>query len=129
MAQDVASGGRHGEFGGVHGGMKVMDKVAGHALGGVLPALALGVFSIFWTGSSVMAPRPGEPVAAIFLPWVSSDAAFAATASANADTILGNGGWPNVVIAQSNDPDFARHVRRLGAIVVLRAEMTFDCMR
>jgi hypothetical protein len=77
----------------------------------------------------VMWPRAGEPVAAIFPPWVSAGAAFAATISANAEEIRGFGGWSGVVVAQSGDPAFAEQLRRSGALVVLRASNLTGCVR
>ncbi|MTJ82817.1 MAG: hypothetical protein F8N37_17655 [Telmatospirillum sp.] len=100
-----------------------------HPVASVLPAVCLGLFSLIWIFQSALGPRPDEPVAAIFPPWTSPEAAVLAMASADAGAILGFGRWPNVIIAQSPDPGFASRLRRSGALIVTRAPRLTGCMQ
>lgn len=95
-------------------------RLSGRSL---IPAFALAVLGFAWTAGMVMWPRPGEPVAAIFPPWASEEAAVAATSSANAQAILGFGALATIVVARSDDPRFAEELHRLGALFVVRAKL------
>lgn len=85
----------------------------------LLPALALLVVSVLWTGVLTLAPRQGQAVAAVFVPGGSFGGAVNAVLAAGADTIEAMG--PVVVVARSADPDFVRRLYREGAWVVIRA--------
>lgn len=109
--------------------METGIKTSGHFSTGVAPALGLAVFSALWAGALAMAPRPGEPVAAIFPPWMPADLALALTASLDAREIRGFGYLDTIIIARSDDPAFVGRLRGAGALMVLRASKLTDCMR
>ena len=101
----------------------------GKSLRPFIPALVLMAFSLVCVAAMTMAPRPGEPVAVVFPPWVSAHSALQTTAAASAMDIWGQGGWKNVVIASSDDPLFAQKVISLGALIVLRAPGKGGCFK
>ncbi len=98
-------------------------------LGALLPALALLIFSLFWSGALVMWPRDGQPVAAIFPPAAAEEAAMTAAIAAGASSVQGFGAWPGVVVTRSDDPAFAANLYRQGALLVVRAAIGPDCRR
>ncbi|MGE5545976.1 MAG: hypothetical protein ACM33T_03695 [Solirubrobacterales bacterium] len=77
----------------------------------------------------VMQPKDGEPVAALFPPSRSAEAAFASTTAAGAQAVQGYGGWRGVVLARSDDPGFVSNLYDHGALLVVRAAAVTDCSR
>lgn len=92
------------------------------------PAAALLAVSLAWAGALTVWPRDGQPVA-VFYPPAAGDAAFAAVVEAGAESVHGAGGLPGAVIASSTRPSFIENLYRGGALAVLRAPVTADCMR
>jgi len=93
------------------------------------PAGMLLAASVLFTGGLTAWPREGEPVAAIFPPGTTGDAAFAGVVSAGAEAVLGTGALRTIVVARSGDPAFIDKLYKTGAFVVVRAPATGDCLR
>ena len=106
-----------------------MARAANQSHHSLVPAIALACFGLLWVSALTLSPRMGEPIAAIYPPWISSASAFAATVSADTDEIRGIGGWGNVIVAQSSDPAFIERLRHSGALLVLRASSVAGCLR
>ncbi len=93
----------------------------------VLPAAALATISLAAIAALKLAPaKPGEPIAAFFMPGVSPDDAFQRVASAGG-YVLRPGGLPSMMIARSNDPDFTTALYRTGALLVAAADGARGC--
>ena len=92
-----------------------------------LPAVLLALFSLGWTGGGLMWPEVGEPVAAVFPPWISRDAAFQQTAASSQEA-WGYGRWGTVVIARSDDAGFFDKLHDSGAILVIRVPRSAECI-
>ncbi|MBC7950653.1 MAG: hypothetical protein H7Z12_02395 [Rhodospirillaceae bacterium] len=93
------------------------------------PALLLLGFSIAWTGGLMAWPRAGFPVAVLYSPAMSGAEAFAGVVNAGADTILGIGALPGIVVARSDDPGFTENLFKTGAWMVVRAPAKGECLQ
>lgn len=91
-----------------------------------LPAMALLAFSVVWVGALMAWPRDGQPVAALF---PANSLAYAAVTNAGAESILGFGAIPGIVVVQSDRPEFIDKLYDSGALVVVRAPAQSDCLR
>lgn len=87
-----------------------------------------GVLAITLIGLTAMSvwPRPAEPVAALFLG--ADESALLRVAGAGSTVILGSGGLPGIIIAQSDTPDFAARLIAAGAVLAVRAPTLTACM-
>lgn len=94
-----------------------------------LPALLLLAFSVVWIGALTAWPRAGSPVAVLYSPATSGAAAFAGVVAAGAESILGIGAFPGIVVARSDDPDFTENLFKTGAWMVVRAPDKGECLR
>lgn len=94
-----------------------------------LPAFALLVFSLVWTGALTAQPRDGEPVAAFYPPPMGGEGAFRQVVAAGAEAVLGVGAAPTLIVARSDDPAFIDNLYASGAVVVIRAPSNGDCLR
>jgi len=94
-----------------------------------LPAGLLLAGSVFFTGGLTAWPRDGEPVAAVYPPGTTGDAAFAGVVVAGAEAVLGTGALRTIVVARSDDPGFIDKLYRSGALMVVRAPAKGDCLR
>lgn len=94
-----------------------------------LPALGLLAFSLAWTGGLMARPSDGEPVAALFPLPVGGDVAFRRVTGAGADSVLGIGAMPTLIVARSDNPAFVDNLYASGAIMVLRAPPVGECVR
>ncbi len=95
----------------------------------LLPALALLIFSLAWTGALVLRPQDGKAVAAFFPPALAGEAALDRVVVAGADAVQGFGAWSTVVVARSADPAFIANLYRHGALVVIKAAAVSECNR
>jgi len=68
-------------------------------------------------------------MAAIFPLSVAGSPALLAASAAGADQVLAFGGWPSVVLVRSAAPDIISRLYRAGALLVVRAPETTNCMR
>lgn len=93
-----------------------------------VPAVFVLALGLGWAGALTAWPRDGQPVAAIYGPGRAAGA-FAGTVNAGADAVLGFGGWPGVVVARSDRPDFIENLYDSGALVVVRAPAAAECVR
>jgi hypothetical protein len=94
----------------------------------LFPAVALLIFSLLWTTGLTVWPRPDQPVAAIFPPFLPAERALTAAAGAGAEAVLAFGGWRSVILARSSDPNFIGRLYAAGAWAVLRAPAKTNCM-
>jgi len=95
----------------------------------LLPALALLVFSLAWSGALVLRPEDGKAVAAIFPPAQAGEAALGRVVAAGAGAVRGFGAWSTVVVARSADPAFVANLYSHGALVVIKAAAVDECSR
>lgn len=91
-----------------------------------LPAIAIGLASLIALGVIRLAPAEGQPVAVIFPPGISADAALLRTAAAGG-LIVRTGAWEGLVVARSEAPGFAAALYRAGAWLVLSAADAVGC--
>jgi hypothetical protein len=92
-----------------------------------LPAMMLAVLPVVGLGAvQALDTPPGAPVAVIFSPSLSADDAMLRVAAAGGE-LLGPGGWPSVVIARADRPDFISAAYAQGALLVTSALSAGPC--
>jgi len=102
---------------------------SGKYFAGFTQPILLVVFCLVWTTGLTLWPSPNQGMAVIFPPWAAGTPALLAAANAGADEVLSFGGWPSVVLVRSAAPDFIPRLYRAGALLVVRAPETTNCMR
>lgn len=95
----------------------------------MVPAIGLLAFSLVWTGGLTAWPREGKPVAAIYPPGFSGDAAFRGVVASGAEAVYGIGAARTIVVARSDKPGFVADLYASGALLVLRAPEAGECIR
>lgn len=89
----------------------------------VVCAMAMVCLLALWL--VYLAPRVNEPVAIVSSPWQDRTAAeIAARAGGN---LLESGYSGGLIIAQSNDPDFARRLAVEGALIIFNPRVFAGC--
>ena len=83
----------------------------------MLPVLLLAV-TLCCAGWLDLAPRPGQPVLAVFPPWWSRAEALEAMIVADGD-LVSPGRWPDVLIAASSTAGLGKRLHRQGAWLLL----------
>ena len=91
--------------------------------------MLLMTFCLVWTVGLTLWPRPGQGMAVFFPPSAAGSPALLAAANAGADQVLAFGGWPSVVLVRSAAPDFISRLYGAGALLVVRAPDSTNCMR
>jgi hypothetical protein len=94
----------------------------------LMPAALLLMASLFGSLAVGLVPRAGATQYAVLgPPWLGSGRMLALVDAAGG-LPLDTGGWSNVVIAHSDDPDFAAALYRAGAWLVLDAVRLRGCL-
>ena len=83
-----------------------------------LAAFVLMAASSFVLGGLEAQPKDGGDVAAVFPPWISGTGAFERVAEAGG-AVIRAGVVDTILVAHSDDSDFARRLHRAGAWLVL----------
>ena len=91
-----------------------------------LPALILMLASLAGVAALRLAPIEGEPVAILFAPGTTADAALLRTVAAGG-AVLRSVGWSGLVIARSGEPQFISALYGQGAWVVMSAAGARGC--
>ncbi len=92
----------------------------------LVPALALTLVSVVAVATAALSPAAGAPVAAVFAPGTSAEDALRAVAAADGAAVR-SGGFDNVVVAVSADPEFHHRLRRAGAWLLLDPKALAAC--
>ncbi len=94
----------------------------------LMPAALLLAASLFGSMAIGLMPRAGATQYAVLgPPWLGPGRMLALVDEAGG-VPLDTGGWPNVVIARSDAPDFAAALYRAGAWLVLDAVRLRGCL-
>lgn len=93
----------------------------------LLPAAALAVASLTAIAAMKLTPgQAGEPVAALFRPGIPGDEVFRRVIAAGG-YVLRSGGLSSMIIARSDNPEFASTLYRMGALLVANADGARGC--
>lgn len=91
------------------------------------PALALLLTSLI--GALVLMARPplaDAPIAVVFPPWWSNDAALAASAASGAQ-IVGDGGIASIILVRAEDRHVQTRLSDAGALALIDASRMAGC--